>query len=276
MKSIEGKVILVTGASSGIGKALANFLAASGAKVYGTSRRPPDSGAEDAVAADDRRVIMIQLDVRSDESVSKAVRRVMDIEGRIDVLVNSAGFTLAGAVEDVSLAEAQGQFDTNFFGVLRMCREVLPGMRRRSGGLIINISSVAGLVPLPYQSMYSASKYAVEAVTEAIRMETKPFGIRAVLIEPGDTKTNCTANRQMAAATAGSVYEKSCMKAVSTMARSEQSAPEPRAILRVVLRVIGRKNPPVRIAIGFEYKVVGFLARVLPARLVEFAMRKVY
>lgn len=280
MKSIDGKVVLVTGASSGIGKALAESLAAKGAKVYGSSRKASDakaSGAKPAASPSEKGFVkMIRLDVRSDESVSAAVKQVMEIEGRIDILINNAGYTLAGAVEDISGDEAFRQFDTNFFGALRTCRAVMPIMRAQADGLIINISSVAGLVSLPYQSLYSASKYALEAATEAIRTEARQFGIRAVLIEPGDTKTNATANRQVAAAAAGSVYGKACMKAVETMAKSEQSAPEPRAILRVVARVIARKHPPIRVTVGFEYKLVVLLTRILPAKLVAFIMSKVY
>jgi len=274
MNKVAGKVVLITGASSGIGKALAGFLAGKGARVYGTSRKASGDGA--TPSADGGFLKMVRLDVCSGDSVIEALRQVMGIEGRIDVLVNNAGYALAGAVEDVSFDEAFSQFDTNFFGVLRTCGEVLPIMRAQGSGLIINISSVAGLVSLPYQSMYSASKYAVEAITEAIRIEAKPFGIRAVLVEPGDTKTDCTANRRTAAAAAGSVYAKRCAKAVDTMAKSEQAAAEPREILRVVDRIIGMKNPPIRVTVGFEYKLLAFLIRALPARLVAFLMSKIY
>jgi NAD(P)-dependent dehydrogenase (short-subunit alcohol dehydrogenase family) len=265
MTRIEGQVVLITGASSGIGKALAEDLRSVGAKVYGTSRKAADSEPG-----------MLQLDVRSEESVVKAVKRVMDKEGRIDVLINNAGYCLAGAVEDVSHAEAYEQLDTNFFGVLRMFRAVLPIMRAQRSGLVLNISSVAGRVTLPYQSMYSASKYALEAVTEALRLEAKAFGIRVSMIEPGDTKTKCTANRLTAAATAGSVYEKRTLKAVETMARSEQGAAEPRAILRIARRILASKNPPVRVAVGFEYKLVVLMFRLLPAKLVGFVLDKIY
>jgi NAD(P)-dependent dehydrogenase (short-subunit alcohol dehydrogenase family) len=274
MNRIEGKVVLVTGASSGIGKALAGYLAEKGARVYGTSRKA--SEAEAFGPADRGFPRMIRLDVCSGDSVAEAVRRVMGLEGRIDVLINNAGFGLAGAVEDVSIEEAYAQFDTNFFGVLRTCREVMPIMRAQGGGLIVNVSSVAGLVSLPYQSMYSASKYAVEAITEAIRMEARPFGIRAVLVEPGDTKTGCTANRRMAAANAGSAYGKRCEKAVATMAKSEQGASEPRTILRVVDRLVRMRNPPVRVAVGFENKLLVLLIRSMPARVLGFLMSKIY
>jgi len=276
MKQIDNKVILLTGASSGIGKALANSLAQNGAKVYGTSRHPANAKSVVKNATGGGFLAMIQLDVCSDESVSKAVNYVMEKEGRIDVLINNAGSGIAGSVEDTTATEAYQQFNPNFFGALRTCRAVLPIMRRQQKGLIINVGSVAGLFAIPYQSMYSASKYALEAMTEAIRMETKPFGIRAVLVEPGDTKTGFTGSRQMVAAASTSAYEKSCTKSINTMAKSEQNAAEPKEILKVVNRLIGKKNPPVRVVVGFDYKLMVFAKRLLPARLVEFIVSKMY
>jgi short-subunit dehydrogenase len=273
MKSISNKVILLTGASSGIGKAVASDLAQLGAKVYGTSRKL-SSGYTDE--SDSKFPKMIQLDVCSEESVSHVVNYVLEKEGRIDVLINNAGSGIAGAVEDTTIAESYQQFNTNFFGVLRMCREVLPILRRQQKGLIINIGSVAGIFAIPYQSMYSASKFALEAMTESLRIETKPFGIRAVLIEPGDTKTGFTANRQMVAANAGSVYEKSCINSIQTMAKSEQNASEPKAILKVIRRVIRKNNPPIRVVVGFDYKLMVFAKRLLPAKMVEFVISKMY
>ena len=137
---------------------------------------------------------MVQLDVCDDEPL-RSQAYVMNKEGRIDVLINNAGFGLSGAIEETSADEAISQLNTNFFGVHRMCRNVLPIMRRQKKGLIINIGSVAGLFSIPYQSMYSASKYALEAYTEALRLEVRDFGIRAVIIEPGDTRTEFTENR---------------------------------------------------------------------------------
>lgn len=265
MSRFDGMVVVVTGTSSGIGKAIAEDLRSRGAKVYGSSRK-----------ADGADPLTLRLDVRDETSVAAAVRRVEEAEGRIDVLVNNAGYCLAGAVEDVSIQEAKDQFDTNFFGALRMCKAVLPIMRRQGSGVIINISSVAGRVALPYQSLYSACKYALEAATEALRLETLEFGIRVAIIEPGDTKTAGTANRLLPAALAGSPYEAACRKAVETMAKSEQAAPPPRAILRVARRLISSRRPPVRVAIGFEYKLVVMLTRLLPAKLVGFIMKQVY
>jgi short-subunit dehydrogenase len=277
MKSIDGDVVLITGASSGIGKALAGYLSQKGYKVYGTSRKQT-SNDQATVKTDGNSgfLKMIRLDVCSDESVTKAVNLVLETEGKIDILINNAGSGIAGAVEDTTAAEALTQFEVTFFGVLRMCREVLPGMRRQGKGLIINIGSVAGLFAIPFQSMYSASKYALEAMTEALRMETKPLGIRVVLVEPGDTKTGFTEKRQYVAAARDSIYWERCSKSVRNMAQSEQKAPEPKAILTVVERMINQKNPPVRVVVGFDYKLMAFAKRLAPARVIEYIVPKMY
>ncbi|MBE5817275.1 MAG: SDR family NAD(P)-dependent oxidoreductase, partial [Clostridiales bacterium] len=180
---LMNKVVLVTGASSGIGFACAEYFASKGLKVYGTTRRLSEGKAYP------KGVTMLELDICIDESVERAVNAVMKAEGRIDILVNNAGCGIAGAIEDTSVSEAQGQMDTNFMGIHRMCKWVLPYMRSASMGSIVNISSVAGFVPIPFQAFYTASKYAVEAYTRALRLEVKPFGIRVSAVEPGDTCT---------------------------------------------------------------------------------------
>ena len=277
MKQVYGNVILITGASSGIGKALAKDLMRQGYKVYGTSRKHTPSDPKKITDGNlSGSLEMIQLDVCSEESIQKAVKYVLDKEGRIDILINNAGFGIEGSIEDTTAEESYAQFNTNFFGVLRMCREVLPQMRKQNKGLIINIGSVAGLFAIPFQSMYSASKFALEAMTEVLRIETKPFGIRAVLVEPGDTKTGFTGSRQPVAAEKDSVYFERCTKSINAMAKSEQNAPEPKAILKVVSRMIQKKNPPVRVVVGFDYKLMVFLKRILPARLIEYVVTKMY
>lgn len=168
------EVVLVTGASSGIGRAAARMLAERGYVVLGTSRDPASVAALPGVE-------LLPLDVRSDASVSACVKAVLQRAGRLDVLVNNAGYVLSAAVEEASPDEALAQFETNFFGAVRMLRAVLPIMRRQGGGQIINISSVAGLVPMPFWGYYSASKAALEALTEALRYEVKPFHIRVSL-----------------------------------------------------------------------------------------------
>lgn len=270
-----GKVVLITGASSGIGQATAYALLEKGFKVYGTSRKV---NSETTIKAKHGNGFLkiIPLDVCSDKSVSDCVNYILQRETSIDILINNAGFGIAGSVEDTSPEESLKQFDTNFFGVLRMCRAVLPKMREQKNGLIINISSVAGLISIPYQSMYSASKYAIEALTEALRIEVKPFGIKVSMVEPGDTKTGFTANRQYTRASSNSAYSAYFTRSLKTMEKDEQNGPPPKLAVDAILKIINSNNPPIRITAGFSYKLLVFLKRLLPSRFVEYVVGKIY
>lgn len=276
MKNFYGDVVIVTGASSGIGKATAEYLVKKGFKVYGTSRHPYK--AERIIDRESGGFFeMIQLDVCSDESVHNAIDYVYKKESAINILINCAGFGIAGSVEDTTADEAYRQFNTNFFGVLRMCRSAAPIMRNQKKGLIINISSVAGIVPIPFQSMYSASKYALESVTEALRMEIKPFGVRVSMVEPGDTKTGFTEKRQFTEGSKnGSAYSSVFEASIDTMAKSEMNGPKPEVVVKCIAKIINSKNPPVRITVGLEYKLIRILKGLVPARFLEFALSKLY
>src|SRR5438270_1470929 len=174
--NIEGSIALVTGASSGIGEATAARLALAGYKVYGTSRRKAPLGP--------RSFEMLALDVTSDESVEATVRDLVRVNGRIDLLVNNAGFSIAPAgAEESSMAQARSIFDTNFFGIVRMTRAVLPHMRRQGGGRIINIGSVLGFLPAPYMALYAATKHAIEGYSESLDHELRTRGIRVLVVE---------------------------------------------------------------------------------------------
>src|SRR3954452_21504342 len=187
MKVESMRVAVVTGASSGIGEAAARSLAGAGFTVYGTSRK--------AVAGEQRDgVTFLALDVTDDESVAGAVREVLGRSGRIDVLVNNAGVGTAGAAEESSIAQAQALFDTNLFGAIRMTRAVLPHMRERRSGRIINVSSVLGFVPAPFMALYAATKHAVEGYSESLDHEVREHGVRVLLVEPGYTSTAFDAN----------------------------------------------------------------------------------
>lgn len=277
MKELYGEVALVTGASSGMGKAIAEALAGQGYKVYGTSHYPAKAG--EVVPGSNRAggfIKMIQLDVCSEESVDRAVGYVEQEEGRLDILINCAGFALAGAVEDTTDGEALMEFNTNFFGVHRMCRRAAPVMRQQGSGLIVNIGSVAGLITVPFQSFYSASKYALEAMTEGLRMELKPFGINVVMVDPGDTNTGFTANRVFTKASANSIYKPTFDKSVGQMIKDEQSGPPPDNVARAVLKLVASSDPPVRVVIGPLNQIFAMLKRFLPARAVEFIVTKLY
>lgn len=275
MQSRYGNVVLVTGASSGIGKAVAERLANEGFRVYGTSRKAEGEQIVIAENASGGFLKLINLDVRSDESAHKAAAYVVEKEGSIDILINNAGFGISGPIEETTPKEAISQFDTNFFGMHRMVRNVLPGMRERGKGLIINIGSVAGLFALPYQAFYCASKFAVEAFSEALRMEVKDFGIKVCVIEPGDTKTEFTQNRYFCEASKDSAYKRS-QRSVEKMMQDEQNGPGPETIANIVVRLIKKKNPPVRVISGFSYKLLVFLKRLLPSRLVVYLVSKLY
>lgn len=263
-----GKVALVTGASAGIGRAVASMLAENGWAVYGTSRKV-EKGIVKAVEG----YKMINLDVTDPESARAAVAQVLEREGRLDALVNNAGNGIAGSLEGISAEEANYQFDTNFFGALNMIREALPALRE-SKGIIINMSSVAGILSIPFQSLYSASKAALEKASEALRLEVKPFGVRVCLVEPGDTRTEFTANRRLAAS--AGPYEARLAASVKRMEKDEQNGAPPEAVAKVVSRLAEKKNPPVRKAVGFVYKLFLFANRLLPSRFVLWALGLLY
>jgi NAD(P)-dependent dehydrogenase (short-subunit alcohol dehydrogenase family) len=269
---MAGNVVLVTGASSGIGQACARHLAARGYCVYGTSRNAPQP------AAATNGVTLLPMDVGSETSVERAVQSVLQREGRLDVVINNAGYGIAGAVEDTTVAEAQAQLDTNFFGVLRVCRAVLPVMRRQGSGCLINIGSMAGVVAIPFQGLYSASKFAVEGLTEALRHEVRPFGVRVVLVEPGDFRTGFTAQRQLVAAAAGSAYAERCRAAVAVMAADESAAAEPQAVARLIERIIETDAPRLRYLVGPAPQkfAVAVLRKLLPQKVFESAIARYY
>lgn len=195
--------------------------------------------------------------------------------GPIGIVLHSAGMGIAGAAEDTPDDAIRAQFDVNYFGVLRVNRHVLPAMRAQHNGFVIIMGSVAGRIPIPFQSHYSSSKYALDAYAEALRMELHPFGIPVSLVEPGDTKTGFTQNRQNASP-ADSPYTHNCESAVARMARDEQNGVQPEKPAKAALQLAQRKRPPVRKTVGLPYKIVMLLRRLLPAGLFEAVLRSIY
>lgn len=260
------KIALVTGASSGIGEATAQQLARAGYKVYGTSRRGTQ-GAQ-------RSFEMLTLDVTSDESVAAAVAEVIRRDGRIDLLVNNAGFGVAPAgAEESSIEQARSIFETNFFGLVRMTRAVLPQMRRQGSGHIINISSVLGFLPMPYGALYAATKHAVEGYSESLDHELRTRGIRVSVIEPAYTKTPFDANfiepdvkldeyREARAGVNRRVNE--------IMATAES----PDVVAETVLKAASAAHPKIRYAAGKLANRLRFLRRFAPVGLVDAGIRK--
>ncbi|MEH2613288.1 oxidoreductase [Bradyrhizobium sp. AZCC 1693] len=266
MAKPKGKVALVTGASSGIGEATAERLAKAGYKVYGTSRRGAQAGK--------RSFEMLPLDVTSDESVEAAVSEVMRRDGRIDLLVNNAGFGVAPAgAEESSIDQARSIFETNFFGLIRMTRAVVPHMRRQGSGRIINIGSVLGFLPMPYGALYAATKHAVEGYSESLDHELRTRGIRVSVIEPAYTKTPFDANFMEPDARLDEYRE--ARAGVNTRVQEVMATAEPPGVVAdTVLTAANAARPKVRYAAGRLAKRLRFLRRFAPAGLVDAGIRK--
>jgi len=271
------RVVLITGTSSGFGRACALHLSRNGYCVYGTSRSA-EFDRKTVAAAPDTSFKTISMDVRDASSVSKGVSHILKNEGRIDVIVNNAGIATAGAIEEVAMAEVQNQFETNFFGAIRVCQAVLPQMRKQKSGCIINISSIGGVMGIPFQGAYSASKFALEGISEALRIEVKPFGFHVVLIEPGDFKTNITNNRIMAKGFHDdSVYADQLNTALPIMEKEERNGADPHQLALLVEKIINHPNPKVRYTIGkFEQRFSTLFKRWAPSLMYERVFMKYY
>lgn len=263
------RVVLVTGASSGIGRATAEHLAAAGHIVYGTSRRPENHAASWR---------MIALDVRDDASVEAAVSLVLGEQGRIDVLVNNAGLVMAGAVEETSSGEARDQFETNVLGVIRTVRAVLPGMRSRGQGVIVNVGSLAGRVGMPFQGLYSASKFALEGLTEALRQEAAPFGVTVTLVAPGDTATPVVDNRVRAAGAMqpDSPYRAAFDKVIARMEADERAGAPPERVAAAIGAIVAGGTAP-RVVVGpIAQRILVAIRPFVPTRLFQWGMARYF
>jgi len=221
---------------------------------------------------------MIPMDVTDDASVERGVRYVVEAEGRLDVVVNNAGMGIAGAVEDTSTDEARAQLETSLLGVLRVCRAALPTMRAQRSGLIVNISSIAGVIGVPFQGLYSAAKFAVEGLSEALRLEVAPFGVRVVVIEPGDFSTGFTANRRRTSASlTNPAYAEACQRALAVMEHDEAAGGPPTPVARLLARVVASPSPRLRYVVGpFSERAAMVLKGLVPHRLFAWAIGKYY
>lgn len=258
---VSSKVILVTGASSGIGHASAEGLTMAGHKVYAASRTLP-----------------LCLDVRDEASVMACVERVTAAEGRLDALVHCPGVSLAGPIEETSIEEAKALFDTNFFGTVRMLNAVLPHMRARRAGRIVVVGSIGGLIGLPFIPFYSASKFALDGLIEALRIEVAPFGIQATVLHPGDTKTPIIARETVAArAAGGSIYDPAFRTATSKYDAYVRDGRRPEAVARDIERLLTMRRMPVRFISGMVTERLGvWLKPRVPSRMFEWIMRTVH
>ena len=215
------------------------------------------------------------MDVDDDDSVRAGVAEVLARHGRVEAVVACAGWGVAGAVEHTTVDEAKAQVETNFWGAVRVVQHVLPAMRSQGGGRIVLVSSIGGVVAIPFQAFYSASKFALEGLGEALAYEVAPFHIDVTLVQPGNVKTDFTANRKMAtAAAADDAYRQALDKAVGVMARDEENGVEPSSVAAVVQSVLDKRRPPRRVSVGKSGERVGILAkRVLPFRWFEAAAK---
>lgn len=268
------RVVLITGASSGIGGLCATYLAQKDDYlVFGTSRNPEKLGFLDDLPEN---LEIIKMNVNLTRSVERGIKLILKRTGRLDVVINSAGFSLAGSIEDTMMKEAKYQFETNFFGALRVCREVLPIMRKQQSGYIVNISSLAGLIGIPFQALYSASKFALEGLIETLRMEVRPFGIKVVLVEPGDFHTPFTIHRKIAKKSREkTVYHERFHKALSAAEESERKGESPEKIAYLIEKIINTGDPNLRYKIGPSSTLVS-LKSFIPPRLAEWLIRKIF
>lgn len=258
------RIVLITGASGGIGLAAAKLFSAKGDRVYGMSRRPcPAAGVESVCA-----------DVTDEEAVRAAVDDIVRREGRLDVLICNAGFGISGAVEFTNGEDAKRQFDVNFFGTSNCIRAALPVMRRQHGGMIIVTSSVAGMLSIPFQAYYSASKAALNSLVLAVANEVRPYGINVAAIMPGDIKTGFTAARTKS--DAGSGDYAALAKSVATMEHDEQNGMSPEVIARCMYSVSRKRRPKPLRSVGLQYKACCLLGKLLPCRISNWIVGKMY
>jgi NAD(P)-dependent dehydrogenase (short-subunit alcohol dehydrogenase family) len=273
MLKSAGKVIAVTGATSGMGKACVEGLSAAGHRVYGTV-----FGVEMDPRWKDLPYTLMPCDVTDPEAVTAFYSRIEAEAGRIDVLVNCAGFAFEGGVEDTTVEEAKLQFEVNLFGTHRMIRRVLPIMRRQGGGRIITISSFASQAPaVPFQGFYSMSKKALDGLTEALRMECKTFGVQATSVNPGDVKTDFTGHRVRAAAlTPESPYYERSLRSIDAMKESELSSQGPEVIGRLVCKLVEKRRLKPKYLVEPKYKMLHFLMRFISNATAEKLIESVY
>lgn len=256
------KVVLITGGSSGIGKSIGEFLHHKGYVVYGTSRNPEQ--VLNSVFP------LVALDVRNSDSIVAAIANVIATSGRLDIIINNAGVGITGPLEEIPTNEIKNNFETNFFGPIEVMKAVLPQMRAQKSGLIINITSIAGYMGLPYRSVYSASKGALELITEALRMEVKSFGIHITNVAPGDFATNIASGRFHAPLIKDSAYEIPYGNTLKMMDEHVDSGNNPTEMAEAVYQIILNPNPRIHYKVGaFMQKFSIVLKRILPDKVYE-------
>lgn len=252
------KVILITGISSGFGRVSAGILAEAGHRVYGTVRNIESQAGS---------VNVVKMDLTDLPSIAEAVKNIYEKEGRIDVLINNAGMHTGGSVETLPEEYIRLQMETNFYGMVHLTKQLLPVMRRQGGGTIINFSSIGGLIGLPFQAFYSASKFAIEGFSEALRMEVNRFKIKVVVVNPGDFCTSNSANRRkfLAPSSAEDPYHDHFHETLAVIEKDEAGGWKPEILARKILKIVESKNPRQRYIIGsFDQKLAVVVKKILP------------
>lgn len=261
-------VVLITGASSGLGETIANYLTDEGYIVYGTSRN---------INAEGRKFRTLQMDVGNQDSIRQCIQHIINEQTRIDVLINNAGLSIAGVTEHLLLTDVQQTFDTNLFGVIRVCQEVLPYMRQQQGGRIINISSIGAEIGLPYRGIYSASKAALDRFTEALRLEVAAFGIQTCSFQPGAIKTGINQHRLRTPVPTGSPYKKSFESTYAGIDRSIEKGAAPASFCPVILHILRARHIKRCYRVGTPLEKISVLLKnILPATMFERLIRRYY
>jgi len=261
------KVLVVTGASSGIGKEIAKFFHELGFIVYGISRNIPTEKLP---------YHYIACDVTKEDLISSAILQIEQAESKIDILINCAGMGVSGAIEYTTYEEVKRIFEVNVYGVFLFSKAALPLLRKSDQAKIINIGSVAGDLMIPFQAFYSMTKASVHAFSEALRMELRPFKIDVSCVLPGDTKTGFTKNREQPLVMENDVYKDRIKRSIARMEKDEQNGKSPMTVVKVVNKLIKRKSMPVKVTVGFEYKLFIFLKRILPKRFENWILYVMY
>lgn len=256
-------IVVITGATSGIGEATALYLENKGYTIYSVAR----------TIKDEPNINYVQADLTKPNQVAAAIDHIIKVAGRIDVLINNAGMGTSGAMEYQPSSAIDKIIDVNIKGMITITNLVIPYLRE-SQGRIINIGSIAGELPIPFQTMYSLTKSAVHSYSLALANELKPFKIKVTCVMPGDTKTNFTKNREKI--DTNQLYNERIERSVSRMEKDEANGCSPVIISRVIYRSLKKKNPPLKIAVGFTYKLFLFLNRILPTRFVNYILYQMY
>lgn len=256
-------VVVISGASSGIGESTAKYFSNKGDKVYSLSRR----------IKQDKDITYLSCDITDINQIKESIKKIIELEGKIDLLINNAGMGISGAVEYHSEDEINKIINVNLVGLVNLTKEVIPYLRK-SKGIIINISSVAGILAIPFQAMYSASKAAIISFSDALKNELRPFKVRVTSVLPGDTKTGFTEAREKSLD--HNEYGNRINNSVSKMEKDEQKGVSPIKVSKVIYKVSKKKNPNTYYIVGFSYKLLVFLSRILPKRLVNYILYKLY